>query len=122
LVSRVIVDQLTPLLPKDSEEVNAQVKRLHAMLDATIMTNLDIHQGGEVRTPTITRARVGTRPVAYRSPWISATKIRVVRIFGTSFVPRMLAAVSRIVPKTKITPIVSTAMRGTMIIMNPYYD
>jgi hypothetical protein len=59
LVSRVIVDQLTPLLPKDSEEVNTQVKRLHAMLDATIMTDLDIHQGGEVRTPTITRPAWG---------------------------------------------------------------
>jgi hypothetical protein len=37
------VDQLTPLLPKDSEEVNLQVKRLHAMLDATIMTDLALN-------------------------------------------------------------------------------
>jgi hypothetical protein len=37
LASRVIVDQLMPLLPKDREEVNLQVKRLHTMLDATTM-------------------------------------------------------------------------------------
>jgi hypothetical protein len=41
----VILDQLTPLLPKDSEEVNAQVKRLHAMLDVTTMTDLTLDQG-----------------------------------------------------------------------------
>jgi hypothetical protein len=33
----MIVDQLTPLLPEDNEEVNAQIKRLQAMLDAAIV-------------------------------------------------------------------------------------
>jgi hypothetical protein len=35
----MIVDQLTPLLPKDSVEVNAQVKRLQAMLDVATMVD-----------------------------------------------------------------------------------
>jgi cbb3-type cytochrome oxidase cytochrome c subunit len=42
--SRMILNQLTPLLPKDSEELNAQVKCLHAMLDATTMTNPALDQ------------------------------------------------------------------------------
>jgi hypothetical protein len=46
LASRVIVDQLTPLLPKDNEVVNAQVKHLHLMLDAVKVTDLTLHQGG----------------------------------------------------------------------------
>jgi hypothetical protein len=39
LASQVIVDKLTPLLPKDNEEVNLLVKQLHAMLDVTTMTD-----------------------------------------------------------------------------------
>jgi hypothetical protein len=38
LASQVIVDQLTPFLPKDNEEVNLQVKQLHTMLDTATMT------------------------------------------------------------------------------------
>jgi hypothetical protein len=45
LASRVIVDQLNPLLPKDSEEVNAQVRCLHAILDATTMMDLALDHG-----------------------------------------------------------------------------
>jgi hypothetical protein len=39
LTSRMIIYQLTPLLPKNSEEINVQVKNLHAMLDATTMVD-----------------------------------------------------------------------------------
>jgi hypothetical protein len=35
----MIIDQLMPLLPKDSEGVNTQVKCLQAMLDATTMVD-----------------------------------------------------------------------------------
>jgi hypothetical protein len=45
----VILDQLTSLLPKDSEEVNAQVKHLHAMLNAAIMTDPTLGQGDRRR-------------------------------------------------------------------------
>jgi hypothetical protein len=37
LGSWAIIDKLTPLLPKDSEEVISQVRQLHAMLDAATM-------------------------------------------------------------------------------------
>jgi hypothetical protein len=49
LASRAIIDKLTPLLPKDSEEVNLQVKQLHAMLDATMMTDPTQNLGAEKR-------------------------------------------------------------------------
>jgi hypothetical protein len=46
LASRVIVDQLTPLLPMESEEISLQVKWLHAMLDAAIMMDPALNRGG----------------------------------------------------------------------------
>jgi hypothetical protein len=45
LASRMIIDQLTHLLPKDSEEVNEQVKHLQAMLDATTMVDMALDHG-----------------------------------------------------------------------------
>jgi hypothetical protein len=81
LASRVVVNQLTPLLPKDSEEVNLHVKRLHVMLDAATMMAQSYTQesGGKVRTPTIARVRVGTRLVAYQPPCWSTTRVRAER-------------------------------------------
>jgi hypothetical protein len=35
----MLIDQLTLNLPKDNEEVNTHVKRLHVMLDATIVVD-----------------------------------------------------------------------------------
>jgi hypothetical protein len=37
LASMMLIDQLTPHLPKDNEKVNTHVKHLHSMLDATIV-------------------------------------------------------------------------------------
>jgi hypothetical protein len=64
LASRMIVDQLTPLLPKDNKEVNMQVKHLQAMLDAHAMVDpvLDHGDRGRIKTLTIDRAHAGTRP------------------------------------------------------------
>jgi hypothetical protein len=45
LASRVIIDELTPLLPKDSEQVAAQVKRLYSVLDAATMTDPGLCKG-----------------------------------------------------------------------------
>jgi hypothetical protein len=45
MASQAIVDKLTTLLPKYSEEVNLQVKRLHAMLNAATMTDLALNLG-----------------------------------------------------------------------------
>jgi hypothetical protein len=39
LASRMLINQITPHLPKDNEEVNAHVKRLQAMLDATTVAD-----------------------------------------------------------------------------------
>jgi hypothetical protein len=55
----IIVDQFTPLLPNDSEEVNLQVKRLHAMLDAATMTDLALNPRG---------GRRGQDPDHHQSP------------------------------------------------------
>jgi hypothetical protein len=35
----MLIDQITANLPKDNEEVNAHVKRLHAMLDAATVAD-----------------------------------------------------------------------------------
>jgi hypothetical protein len=43
--SRVIVNQLTAWLPKDNEEINTQVKSLHAVLDAATITDPTLHLG-----------------------------------------------------------------------------
>jgi hypothetical protein len=48
LASRMLIDQLTPHLPKDDEEVNVHVKRLQAMLDAATMVDPVPERGGDV--------------------------------------------------------------------------
>jgi hypothetical protein len=49
LALRMLIDQLTPHLPKDNEEVNAQVMHLQAMLDAATMVDPVPDRGGNVR-------------------------------------------------------------------------
>jgi hypothetical protein len=39
LASRMLIDQITPHLPKDNEEVNVHVKHLQAMLDAAMVAD-----------------------------------------------------------------------------------
>jgi hypothetical protein len=50
LASRMLIDQLTPYLPKDNEEVNAHVKCLQAMLDAATVVDPILYCDGEVRS------------------------------------------------------------------------
>jgi hypothetical protein len=45
----MLIDQLTPHLPKDNEEVNAHVKRLQAMMDAATMIDPALDHDGEAR-------------------------------------------------------------------------
>jgi hypothetical protein len=45
LASWAIIDQFTFLLSKDSEEVNLQVKQLHVMVYAAMMTDPALHLG-----------------------------------------------------------------------------
>jgi hypothetical protein len=39
MASRLLIDQLTPHLPKDNEEVNAHVKCLQAMLNSATVVD-----------------------------------------------------------------------------------
>jgi hypothetical protein len=41
----MIIDQLTPLRPKDNKEVNAQVKHLQAMIDTAILVHSTLDCG-----------------------------------------------------------------------------
>jgi hypothetical protein len=45
----MLIDQLTPHLAKDNEEVNAHVKRLQVMLDAATMVDLTLDHDDEAR-------------------------------------------------------------------------
>jgi hypothetical protein len=45
----MLIDQLTPHLPKDNEEVNVHVKRLQAMLDATTVVDPVLDRDGKIR-------------------------------------------------------------------------
>jgi hypothetical protein len=45
----MIIDQLTPHLPKDNEEVNVHVKRLQAMLNTATMVDPVLDRDGEAR-------------------------------------------------------------------------
>jgi hypothetical protein len=47
MASCVIVDKLMPLLPKGSEEVDLQVKQLHAKLEVATMTDPTLNQGAK---------------------------------------------------------------------------
>jgi hypothetical protein len=45
----MLIDQLTPHLPKDNEEVNVHVKRLQAMLDAATVVDPVLDRDGKIR-------------------------------------------------------------------------
>jgi hypothetical protein len=49
LASRMLIDQLTPHLLKDNKEVNADVKRLQAMLDTVTVVDLALDRDDEAR-------------------------------------------------------------------------
>jgi hypothetical protein len=66
---------------------------------------------------TIDRVHVGNQPVAYCLLQRSATRVRVERTFGTSFIPEMCVTGLRIVTKNEIALSVNVTTRGTMITM-----
>jgi hypothetical protein len=49
LASRMLIDQLTPHLPKDNEEVNTHVNRLQAMLDIATVVDPVLDRDDRVR-------------------------------------------------------------------------
>jgi hypothetical protein len=65
LALRMLIDQITPHLPKDNEEVNVHVKCLQAMLDAATMVDRSSTVMRETGVRSLTTGRVcpGTWPV-----------------------------------------------------------
>jgi hypothetical protein len=59
----MLIDQLTPHLPKDNKEVNAHMKCLQAMLNATVVVDptLDLMMKHRVMSLTTDRIITGTR-------------------------------------------------------------
>jgi hypothetical protein len=51
----MLIDQLTPHLPKDNEEVNAHVKCLQAMLDAATVVDPALDRDDEARGQELDR-------------------------------------------------------------------
>jgi CBS domain containing-hemolysin-like protein len=103
---------------QDSEEVNAQVKHLHRMLDvATMGLTLITEIGGRVRTLTTVRACTATRPAASHPQW-SVTKIRMKETCATLSATEMHVIRSKIGTKNKIMLSANdTTTKGTMLIM-----
>jgi hypothetical protein len=63
LASRMLIDHITPHLPKDNEEVNAHDKRLQAMLDTTTVVDA-VHNHDDLTSLTTGRVPVGTQAAA----------------------------------------------------------
>jgi hypothetical protein len=60
LASRMIINQLTPHLPKDNEEVTAHVKRLQVMLDVATMVDPVLNPDDEAQGHAHNNRRVHT--------------------------------------------------------------
>jgi hypothetical protein len=56
----MLIDQLTPHLPKDNKEVNAHVKHLQAMLDVATMVDPTLDRDVEARVMSLITSRVLT--------------------------------------------------------------
>jgi hypothetical protein len=105
-------------LLQDSEEVNAQVKHLHRMLDvATMDPTLITETGGRVRTLTTVRAYTATRPAASHPQW-SVTEIGMKETCATLSATEMHVIRSKIGTKNKIMLSANdTTTKGIMLIM-----
>jgi hypothetical protein len=56
----MLIDQLTPHLPKDNKEVNAHVKHLQAMLDVATVVDPTLDRDVEARVMSLITGRVLT--------------------------------------------------------------
>jgi hypothetical protein len=116
----MIIDQLTPLLLKDSEEVNAQVKHLQAMLDVATMVDPALDRGdrGRVRTLTTAKARVGTQPTTSlprRS--VARNEIGTTGTCVTLSTTEMRVTILKTYTKSETALNTSDAMKGIMTTM-----
>jgi hypothetical protein len=117
---RMIIEQLAPLLPKDNEEVNTQVKHLQVMLDQLSLRTrpLCVETKGEARFLTTARARKGTRPVASLHRW-SVVGIGMGETCAMSFTTNMHATRLKTSGKSETASSVNGVTKGTMISMAP---
>jgi hypothetical protein len=122
LPSRMIINQLTPLLPKDSEEVNPQVKRLQTMLDAATMVDPTLKRGdgGWGQDPDHHQSPRGDSAVV-SLPQRSAAKseIRIIGICTTLSATRMHVTGLKTDAKSETVSSTNDAMKGIMNIMAP---
>jgi hypothetical protein len=109
----MLIDQLAPHLPKHNEEVNAHVKCLQAMLDATTVKY-------EVTRLTTDKVHMGTYPVVSLH-WRNVTegKIRVIKICTTSYAAEMHAIGLTTGVRCMIALSKNDVKRGTMTITVP---
>jgi flagellar hook-length control protein FliK len=118
----MIIDQLTPHLPKDNEEVNAQVKRLQAMLDAATVVDPALEGGDEERAQDLhhRQSPYGDSP-AVSLPRRNTAKddTGTTKTSVMSFMAEMHAAGLKISAKSEITSSKNSAMKGTTITMVP---
>jgi hypothetical protein len=118
----MIIDHLTPHLPKNNEEVNKQVKHLQAMLDTARVVDLVLECGDGVwvKIPTTARAHVGTGlAFFFHRRSVAKYDTEMTGMCATLLAVEMHAAGLKVGAKSEITSNRSDAMKGTMIITVP---
>jgi hypothetical protein len=116
LATWAIIDQLTSLLPKDSEEVNLQVKWLHAMLDAATMMDpaLNPEAGRRGQDPEHRQSPHGDSAISFSHSPDERGQGHAQGMLRTSSTVGTLAIGSRTVIETMIVLRVSAVTSGTM--------
>jgi hypothetical protein len=122
LASRILIDKLTPQLPKDNQEVTAHVKRLQAMLDAS--TVVDWHSAVMTRHGVIImttgRVRTGTRQaVSLHQRNAAEGDTRMTEICVTYSATEMHTVESKTGISSASILNRSSAKKGTMTTMDP---
>jgi hypothetical protein len=116
----MLIDQPTPHLPKDNEEVNVHVKHLQAMPDAATVVDPVLDRDGEVRGHELDhrRVRMGIQPVvSLHQRSVTEGIIGMIEICAMSSVAEMHA--TRLTTDAMSASSKSDVMRGSMNIMAP---
>jgi hypothetical protein len=124
LALRMLIDQITPHLPKDNEEVNVHVKCLKVMLDATSMIDLvhgreDRDRGHELDHQQSPHGDSASSITPRRST--AKGMVRTTVTCGTSSTVEIHAIGSKIAAERERESVwnKNSVMRGAMIIMPP---
>jgi hypothetical protein len=119
----MLIDQPTPHLPKDNEEVNVHVKHLQAMPDAATVVDPVLDRDGEVRGHELDhrRVRMGIQPaVSLHQRSVTEGIIGMIEICAMSSVAEMHATRLTTDARSMSASSKSDVMRGSMNIMAPY--